>query len=138
MGSRVGNEMNGPLIAVVDDDAAFVDLMREVLTDEGYRVVVGTAEEDAAAMVAREHPALAILDLRMATAGSGVAILRTLRDDPATATLPVLICSADLPFLRDHADALRALDCRTLPKPFDLDVLLCTIRAMLGDTPAEP
>lgn len=130
--------MIGPLIAVVDDDDAFVDLMREVLTDEGYRVVTGTAEESAATMVARERPALAILDLRMAEAGSGVAILQTLRDDPATATLPVLICSADLIFLRDHADDLRALGCRTLPKPFDLDALLSAVRAMLSSTPAEP
>jgi DNA-binding response OmpR family regulator len=127
--------MNGPLVAVVDDDVAFVDLMREVLTDEGYGVVVGTAEEDAAAMVARERPALAILDLRMAEAGSGITILRALRDDPATATLPVLVCSADVIFLRAHADDLRALGCQTLPKPFDLDTLLRTIRAMLGGTP---
>jgi DNA-binding response OmpR family regulator len=130
--------MIGPLIAVVDDDAAFVDLMREVLTDEGYRVVVSTAEEDAAAMVARARPALAILDLRMTEASSGFTILRTLRDDPSTAALPVLICSADVIFLRDHADELRTLGCQTLPKPFDLDTLLRTVRAMLGNAPAEP
>jgi DNA-binding response OmpR family regulator len=133
--SGVGKGMTGPLIAVVDDDNAFVDLMREVLTDEGYRVVVGTAEEDAAAMVAREQPALTILDLRMTEAGSGITILHTLRDDPSTAALPVLICSADLIFLRDHADDLRALGCQTLPKPFDLDALLGTIRVMLGNSP---
>jgi CheY-like chemotaxis protein len=131
----VGDEIRGPLIAVVDDDATFVDLMREVLTDEGYCVVVGTAEEDAAAMIAREHPALAILDLRMQGADSGITILRALRDHPSTAALPVLVCSADLAFLRDHAGDLRALDCRTLPKPFDLDTLLCTIHAMLGNPP---
>lgn len=129
--------MSGPLIAVVDDDDAFVDLMREVLTDEGYRVVIGTAEEGAAAMVVRARPALAILDLRMHEAGSGVTILRALRDDPSTVALPVLVCSADLVFLRDHADDLRALDCQTLPKPFDLDTLLDTIRAMLGTPPAS-
>ncbi len=128
----MGEGSSGPLIAVVDDDDAFVDLMREVLTDEGYRVLIGTVEEGAAAMVKRARPALAILDLRMHAVGSGITILRSLRDDPSTVAIPVLVCSADLIFLRDHADDLRALNCQTLPKPFDLDTLLDTIRAMLG------
>jgi DNA-binding response OmpR family regulator len=134
----VGEGMTGPLIAVVDDDDVFVNLMREVLADEGYRVVIGATEEDAVVMVMRELPTLAIIDLRMNTAASGITVLRALRDDPSTAALPVLVCSADLTFLRDHADDLRALGCQMLPKPFDLDVLLSTIRAMLGTTSAEP
>lgn len=127
---------SGPLIAVVDDDDAFVGLMREVLTDEGYRVVAGTVAGDAPALIAREQPALAILDLRMDDAASGLTILRALRDEPATAALPVLICSADLTFLRDHDSDLRALQCEVLPKPFDLQTLLDTIHAMLDGMPA--
>ena len=125
-----------PLIAVIDDDDAFVDLMRELLTDEGYRVVVGTAANEAAVMIARERPDLAILDLRMREALSGIDILRTLRDGPSTATIPVLVCSADLIFLREHAENLHALRCDVLPKPFDLDALLAKIRAMLDGAPA--
>ncbi len=49
-------------IAVFDDDAAILDAMRDVLTEEGYRIVVERTADDALAIVLRERPALVILN----------------------------------------------------------------------------
>ncbi len=123
------------LIAVIDDDATFLDLMHDLLTDEGFRVVRWERREGAAAMLAREHPALALVDIRMDEPDAGLRLLREIRADRATAHLPVIICTADRRFLHDHAETLRTLRCETLAKPFDLQTLLAKIAAML-DTPS--
>lgn len=111
-------------IAAFDDDAAILDVMRDILTDAGYRVVGATTVDDALALVVRERPDVVILDFWMAGRAAGLAVLRLIREHPVAATIPVLICSADDTALREYADDWRALGCETLAKPFALDDLL--------------
>lgn len=119
------------LIAVVDNDDAFLDLMRDALADEGYRVVTECASEGVVAMLARARPDLLILDLRIEAAGSGMAMLAALRQAEATATLPILVCSADRHFLDGHTPDIHALGAAILSKPFDLDDLYTRVAQML-------
>ncbi len=117
-------------VAVFDDDTAILDTMRDMLTDAGYRVVAEATTDDALAIVLRERPAVVILDFWMAGRAAGLAALRLIREHPATATTPVLICSADRAALHEYADDWRALGCETLAKPFDLDDLLDRVARM--------
>ncbi len=119
-------------IAVFDDDTDFLDLMRDVLTGAGYRVVAETSADEALAIALRERPALVILDFWMAGRGAGLTALRLIRDHPETAALPVLICSADRTALNDYADDWRALGCETLEKPFDLGEMLAEVVRLAG------
>jgi DNA-binding response OmpR family regulator len=119
-------------IAVFDDDTDFLDLMRDVLTGAGYRVVDEMSADTALAIALRERPALVILDFWMAGQGAGLTALRLLREHPETAALPVLICSADRTALNDYADDWRALGCETLEKPFDLGVMLNQVARLVG------
>jgi DNA-binding response OmpR family regulator len=119
-------------IAVFDDDAEFLGLMHDVLTEAGYRVVAETAADDALAIALRERPALVILDFWMAGQGAGLTALRLIREHPETAALPVLICSADRTALNDYADDWHALGCETLEKPFDLDEMLEQVARLVG------
>ncbi len=125
-----------PLIAVVDNDDVFLDLMRDALTDEGYRVVIERAAGGVIAMLARERPDLLILDLRMEEAGSGMAMLVTLRQDGETAALPVLICSADRRFLDGHLLDIHALGAAILAKPFNLDDLYTRVAHLVASARA--
>ena len=52
-------------ILVIDDDAALADLVVEVLTDEGYIADAVSDGLAALAMIARQPPALIVLDMRM-------------------------------------------------------------------------
>lgn len=124
--------MVDPLIAVVDNDDAFLDLMDDVLTEDGYRVVVERASERVIAMLAHEQPSLLILDLRMGEHGSGMALLRLLRGAEETASLPILIGSADQRFLGTHASEIHTCGAEILYKPFDLSELYARVAQLVA------
>ena len=124
--------MAEPLIAVVNNDTAYLELMHELLSLEGYRTVICKEGDKAYALVKERRPDLVVLDIRMGQPESGWTILELLRLDPATARIPVIVCSADGRFLREKAPSLRELDCDTLEKPFDLEMLLGKVAAALG------
>lgn len=118
-------------IAVFDDDATILDLMRDALTAEGYGIVTETTADDALAIVIRDRPVLVILDFWMADRPAGLQALRLIREHPETSATPVLICSADRAALRDYAEDWHALGCETLAKPFDLDDLLARVARLV-------
>jgi CheY-like chemotaxis protein len=121
-----------PVIMVVDNDEAFRDLLTDVLSDEGYRVVTATTGAEAMETLHQERPALVILDLRMETPDSGIQMIRAVRSNPLTATLPLLICSADVAGMTMHAPFLREQHVPALNKPFDLDRLLALVRHLIA------
>ncbi len=129
--------MDDQVIAVVNDDTAFLDLMCELLTEEGYKTLAWRESDTAYEMVKRERPSLVILDVRMNNAEAGWQVLELIRLDPATADIPVIVCSADTAYLQLKAESLRRLKCDVLEKPFDLDTLLEKVRANLGPAPAS-
>jgi DNA-binding response OmpR family regulator len=128
--------MAGSLIAVVNDDATFLDLMHDLLTEEGFRVIRWFARDGALAMLERERPALVLLDIRMEEPEAGLLLLREIRASKAIGTTPVIVCTADQRFLHEHAEMLSALRVQTLAKPFDLNALLAKISALLDVPPS--
>lgn len=111
-------------IAVVNNDTDFLSLMDELLTMEGYNTVVCREGDRAYDFLKNLRPDLVILDIRLEHAETGWTILELLRLDPALTQIPVIVCSADAPFLRAKAPTLYELHCDILEKPFDLDTLL--------------
>lgn len=126
-----------PVIVVADNDEAFRDLLTDVLSDEGYRVVTATTATGAFETIRQERPALVILDLRMETSDSGIQIIRAVRSNPLTATLPLLICSADIAGMTLHAPFLDENHVSALNKPFDLDRLLTLVRHLIAPADAS-
>ncbi len=120
------------LIAVLNDNDAFLVLMRTILTDEGYRVIVRVEGKNRYEMVLREMPDLVILDIRLETPDAGMVILELLRLNPKTAAIPVIVCTSDVRFLRENRDALASKGYLMLEKPFDLDELLTKVRSALA------
>jgi CheY-like chemotaxis protein len=120
-------------IAVIDDDTVFVDLMHDLLANgEGYEVVSSSQWIQSYEFIKDAQPDLVILDLMMGREQTGWAVLQLLQEDPSTAHIPVILCSAAEPALRQHA-------CRTngramvesIAKPFDVDHLLGVIARLL-------
>ena len=61
-------------------------------------------------------------------------LLNVLRRDPATAHLPIIVCSGDLPFLDAIVEQLPERRFAILEKPFDLADLLLQIERLLSRT----
>ena len=80
-------------ILVVDDDPDAVELLRFTLKQAGFRV--GTAENGVTALrkACSLYPDLILLDLMMPEL-DGFAVCETLRLDPATASIPIILLTA--------------------------------------------
>jgi len=114
-----------PLVAVIDGDAPFLALMREVFAMEGYAVVTARHPTDALALLRDTHPDLLLLDLVLGrTLSDGLALLRALRTDDHDRPLPVIVTATSPDLLSTYAAAFTAPHVATLAKPFDLVDLL--------------
>ena len=126
-----------PLIAVVDDDRIFTEMIRDFLDGEGYDSILIQEASAAVANITRAQPALVLLDIRMDAAESGRDILTALRADQRTANIAVIVCTADQQFLTERAAFLRAHGAATIAKPLDLDALLDLIQRALCEVQHE-
>jgi CheY-like chemotaxis protein len=127
----VEREQDQHSIVVVDDDRQLAELMREFLTDEGYRVTVCAHGDQAFAVIRSLLPDLIILDVRMAEIG-GLGVLYLLSTDPQTRRIPVLMCTAvSAGEMQPWQDVLDEKGVPVLYKPFKLDQLANHIASML-------
>ncbi len=83
----------GGRILVIDDEPMVRDTLAQVLADEGYVVDVAVDGNDALAHVRAARPDAILLDLMM-PGMNGRQFLQLLREDPAYASVPVLIMTA--------------------------------------------
>lgn len=121
------------LIAIVNDNTDFLDLMLELLEGEGYRAKTYKVAQDAYQQIKVDEPTLIIVDIRMETPEAGWQLIELLRLNPETRATPIIVCSADAHALREKAAHLRERDCDVLQKPFDLDDLLAKVALALGE-----
>ncbi len=112
-------------VVVVEDDALTVDLLVDVLAEAGYTATVLYSPLDAHREIARLQPRAILLDLELPY-GSGAALLRELKADPATAGIPIVVISAYTETLAREDVALLAA---MMPKPFPPQALLATLQA---------
>lgn len=82
-----------PLILAVDDEANILELLKFNLSKEGYHVIGATNGFDATGLAREEKPDLIILDV-MLPEMDGYDVLRTLKANKETASIPVIMLSA--------------------------------------------
>ena len=119
-------------ILVVEDDPLIGQVIEVTLEEAGYAVVwheLGRAAVDAAV---RLQPCAVVLDLMLPDM-DGQEVLRFLRRDPRTATIPIVVVSAVASTLTDDE---RGLVQAVLPKPFAIDRLVETVRSVQRTGPA--
>lgn len=113
-------------IMVVDDEQAILSLLSRILESEGYSVVGAADGESALALLERQEPDLAILDIMMPGL-NGFQVLELIRQH---SDIPIIMLTGnrEVTALRD-AVALGADD--YLRKPFSTRELLARVRAKL-------
>jgi CheY-like chemotaxis protein len=114
-----------PRILVVDDTPALLDIIRKCLEEEGYRVRTCLESRYAVDLARADPPDVIMLDVVMPEV-SGWEVLARLREDPAFARTPVIVCTAYVAEALGRLAELKGPDQHLglLPKPFELEELI--------------
>ena len=116
-------------ILVVDDDAVSRHVLGQALSSAGLPTMVVTSGAEALVWLAVHTPSLMLLDLVMPPP-DGYTVLRSLRQDPRTADVPVVVLTA----LDSDEDVARAFELGAddfVRKPFRPSELVARIRSQL-------
>ena len=122
----------GQRIAYVDDDLELTRIVRSCLEEEGYEVLIAHDGEEGLEMILTEQPALVVLDVMMPQL-NGWEVAKYLRSKPEWNDTPILMLTGIGPTLNDMTAPLYGAEDH-LDKPFDFDVLLAKVRALLDQS----
>lgn len=117
-------------ILVVDDQPDNLYVLERVLRGHGHEVELATDGPQALGRIAASRPDLVLLDVRM-PGMDGFEVLRRLREQPETRTLPVVFLTANSPDLRAKIQALNLGADEYLTQPIQNSELLARVRALL-------
>ena len=116
-------------ILVVDDTPANVKLLVDVLQAKGYEAASAVNGEDALTSIAAEPPDLVLLDIMMPGL-SGYEVCARLRADPATALLPVVLCTS----LDPQQERIKGIEAGAddfITKPINRQELFARVKSLL-------
>ena len=104
-------------VVVIDDDQGILKAIQQALGSRGLFVVPFSDPDEAVHHIEETTPDLIIIDLHLPGV-NGLDLCQTLRFDPATATLPILVITAQA----SREDVKRGIDLHVngfVVKPFD-------------------
>src|ERR1700727_2106945 len=113
-------------VLVVDDDPNIRSLLRQELSEAGYRVRIAEDGRQALSLIREETPGLVILDVMMPEM-NGFDVAAVLKNDPATMDIPIIILS----IVEDKERGFRLGVDRYLTKPIDTVSLFHEVDALL-------
>jgi adenylate cyclase len=116
-------------ILVVDDTPQNVKLLSDLLSARGYEVSTAANGEQALESIARRAPDLVLLDIMMPGI-SGYDVCRKIRDNPATALLPVVLATS----LDPNQERVKGIEAGAddfLPKPINQAELFARVKSLL-------
>ncbi len=120
-----------PRVLVVDDNAAIQQLFERYLAPHHYEILHARSGPEALELAAARRPDAITLDVMMPSM-DGWQVLRSLTADPATAHIPVIVCS-----VLKEPDLAFSLGARAyLKKPVDRLELVATLTRLVS--PAAP
>ncbi|MCS7223874.1 MAG: response regulator [Armatimonadetes bacterium] len=116
-------------ILVADDDPAIAELVRINLESHDFEVVTAHDGRETLSMAVGEKPDLILLDIVMPEI-DGYEVLKLLKSDPETETIPVIVLTA---YASDEGAVVSWLEGAEgyLAKPFDPEELILTVKRTL-------
>jgi two-component system, cell cycle response regulator DivK len=125
-------------ILIAEDDANNVEILSELLADEGYHVLVARNAADAVASARTAQPDLILMDLQMPDAPdvdnvntqAGLQATQAIKADPATSRIPIVALTAHN--MMQQRERVLAAGCDGMQtKPYNFAALLDCIAGFL-------
>lgn len=126
------SEASKPLILIVEDEIAQLELLAYNLEAENFRILSASDGEEALLLAEEEMPDLILLDWMLPQV-SGIEVCRRLKQKASTKHIPIFMLTAR----SDENDLVRGLETGAddyLPKPYSLVELIARARALLRRT----
>jgi len=123
---------NDPLVLVVEDEPAQMELVSYNLQKEGFRLAQAENGEEALLLVEELQPDLIILDWMLPIV-SGIEVCRRLKRQSHTRQTPIIMLTAR----GEESDRIRGLDTGAddyVVKPYSINELVARARAVLRRT----
>ncbi len=80
-------------ILIVDDTSVYLNLLSQILSKEGYEVLVAHYGQQALEIAENKHPDLILLDVYMPVM-DGFEVCRQLKSQPSTQSIPIIMITA--------------------------------------------
>ena len=123
-------------ILVVEDDRDIAELVERYLQKAGFSIELLSSGRDALKAIADRTPDLLILDLMLPHV-DGLEICRSVRSDPRTAAIPIIMLTARA----EESERIVGLEIGAddyVAKPFSPNELVARVRALLRRTQRQP
>jgi two-component system, chemotaxis family, chemotaxis protein CheY len=115
-------------ILVVEDTVDTRELLHLYLTNEDFIVITSADGGEGLYRAKSDHPDLIITDINMPNL-SGLDMIKQLREEPETATTPVIALTA---YGKDFSEqAISAGANETMQKPFEFEALVEMVKSLL-------
>jgi two-component system cell cycle response regulator DivK len=124
--------MSGKTILYVEDNEFNLKIVRQLLSRTSYRLIEANDGEQGVAMALRELPDLILMDIQLPKL-SGLDATRTLRGDPKTAQVPIIVVTS-FALSGDDKKAQDAGASAYLAKPYSPRELLAMIRKLAPES----
>jgi sigma-B regulation protein RsbU (phosphoserine phosphatase) len=118
-----------PLILIVDDNPANVEILQMRLLANDYDIITATDGEMGLALAGEKHPDLILLDIMMPKM-DGLEVCRRLKGDPSLPFMPIILVTAKSES-KDVVAGLEAGGDEYLTKPVDHAALVARVKSML-------
>jgi len=113
-----------PVILVVDDEPLQRDIMKTILTAEGYETFTASSGQEALGIIKEFHPDIILTDLRM----EGMDGIELMESVPKLPFEPSIIIITAHGTISSAVEAVRKGAFDYLTKPLDKDTILFTVR----------
>lgn len=124
-----------PHILCVNHAPEILELLRDLLGAEGYRVSTLTAVERDLNAIVELQPDVITIDYMWTTSDNEWTFLTLITMDPRTSEIPVILCTAAVTQAMEIQQHLAQLGIRVVLKPFNIQDLLVAVRAALDHGP---
>jgi two-component system, NtrC family, response regulator PilR len=122
--------VSGPRLLIVDDEKNLRATLSYIFLKEGFEVLEASNFTEGLAAVQRNSPDVILCDIRMKEDGSGLDLLRRVREEGLQT--PIIMITAHTS-TEDAVEAMKRGAIDYISKPFNNDELVLIVRRALGE-----